>query len=68
MWSGEAGECLTHPGGGWIDSLTVNFHSEVEAETIEQRDAKETSDRTVPRVVMSMMGGAPCLEIQNEGG
>jgi len=68
MWSGEAGECLTHPGGGWIDSLTAKLHSEVEAETKEQRDAKETSDRTVLRTMMDMVRDASCLETQSEGG
>lgn len=46
----------------------VTFHSEVaEAETIEKKDAKKTSERTALREEIIMVRGAPCAEARNEG-
>ena len=55
---------MTQPGGGWIDSLTAKSHSGVvEAKTIEEREAKETSDRTALGTEASIAKGVvPCLE------
>ena len=46
----------------------VTFHSEVaEAETIEKKDAKETSERTALRGEIIMVRGAPYAEARSKG-